>query len=183
MFEGREIRLKMTAGVFITMNPGYAGRTELPDNLKALFRPVSMMVPDYALIAEIMLYAEGFLDARPLAQKMVKMYKLCSEQLSQQDHYDYGMRQVKSVLVMSGGQKRANPDLPENISLIRAMQEANVPRFLADDLPLFEGIIGDLFPGIEPPRDERKAFNEAINNACNALRLQAVPFFLSLIHI
>ena len=112
-----------------------------------------------------MLYAEGFLDSRVLAQKMVKMYKLCSEQLSQQDHYDYGMRQVKSVLVMSGEQKRANPDLHENISLIRAMLEANIPRFLADDLPLFNGIIGDLYPNLEIPAVDYGALKSACENA------------------
>ncbi|KPA86847.1 putative dynein heavy chain [Leptomonas pyrrhocoris] len=147
-FDGHPIQLSPNFGVFITMNPGYAGRTELPDNLKALFRPICMMIPDYALIAEIMFYSEGFSNARTLAQKMVQLYKLSSEQLSKQDHYDFGMRAVKSILVMAGSLKRHSANESEDMLLIRAMRDANVPKFLRDDTTLFMALVRDLFPTI-----------------------------------
>lgn len=90
------------------------------------------------LIAEVILYSEGFESSKNLAQKMVQMYKLCSEQLSQQDHYDFGMRAVKSVLVMAGSLKRQNPDKSEDVVLIRALRDSNLPKFLKQDAVLFQ---------------------------------------------
>ncbi len=58
-FEGNDIPLDYKFGVYITMNPTYAGRTNLPDHLKAMFRPVAMMTPDFELIAEIMFMSDG----------------------------------------------------------------------------------------------------------------------------
>ena len=95
------------------MNPGYAGRTELPESVKALFRPVVVIVPDLQQICEIMLFSEGFLLAKVLAKKMTVLYKLAKEQLSRQYHYDFGLRALKAVLVMAGELKRGSPDLNE----------------------------------------------------------------------
>jgi dynein heavy chain len=179
LFEGNHIPLVSTVAVCVTMNPGYAGRTELPDNLKVLFRPVAMMIPDYGLIAEIMLFAEGFDTATELSKKMVKLYKLASEQLSQQDHYDFGMRAVKSVLVMAGALKRANPGMDEDSVLIRAMRDSNVPKFLRDDLPLFGAIVQDLFPSAKIEDADYGNLQEQVEGSIKDKVLQAVPEFIT----
>ncbi len=106
-FMGDNIRIISTVGAFITMNPGYAGRTELPESLKALFRPCAMVVPDFEMICENMLLSEGFLSARPLAKKIVTLYRLGADLLSKQAQYDWGLRAIKSVLRVAGGLKRA----------------------------------------------------------------------------
>jgi len=161
VFEGKQIVLKHSVGFFVTMNPGYAGRTELPDNVKSLFRPVTMIVPDLRQICEIMLMSQGFQGARVLSTKMTVLYKLSKEQLSKQHHYDFGMRALKSVLVMAGQLKRQFGELPEDIVLMRALRDMNLPKFIYEDVPLFMGLISDLFPGLECPRVRYESFNQA----------------------
>jgi dynein heavy chain 2, cytosolic len=93
------------AGIFVTLNPagkGYGGRSKLPDNLKALFRSVAMAAPDNEVIAEVLLLSEGFQEARQLALKVVALYDMAQKLLLPQQHYDWGLRSLKTVLSVSG---------------------------------------------------------------------------------
>ncbi|CAK4776251.1 unnamed protein product [Aphanomyces euteiches] len=145
-FQGKKLALVPTVGFFITMNPGYAGRTELPENLKALFRSCAMIRPDVQPICENMLMSEGFLHARSLAKKFVTLYQLSSELLSKQVHYDWGLRAVKSVLMVAGSLKRSDPTAQEETVLMRALRDFNIPKLPVRDVPTFLGLLRDLFP-------------------------------------
>ncbi|KAI5103364.1 dynein beta chain, ciliary, partial [Silurus meridionalis] len=177
-FFGQIIKLIPTVGVFITMNPGYAGRAELPENLKALFRPCAMVVPDFELICEIMLVAEGFTEARILARKFITLYSLCKELLSKQDHYDWGLRAIKSVLVVAGSLKRGDPGRPEDQVLMRALRDFNIPKIVLDDKPVFMGLIGDLFPALDVPRKRNMEFEKLVKKSVLDLKLQAEDNFV-----
>ncbi|KAL4703187.1 hypothetical protein ACJJTC_018259 [Scirpophaga incertulas] len=177
-FMGEIIVLVPTVGIFITMNPGYAGRTELPENLKALFRPCAMVVPDFELICEIMLVAEGFQEAKILARKFITLYTLCKELLSKQDHYDWGLRAIKSVLVVAGSLKRGDPGRPEEEVLMRTLRDFNIPKIVTDDMPVFMGLIGDLFPALEVPRKRDLDFERTVKQAAMDLSLQPEDNFI-----
>lgn len=124
------------------MNPGYAGRSDLPENLKQLFRQQAMTVPNSQDIAQVTLYAQGFLHSDILAKKIAPFFESCYEQLSRQPHYDFGLRALKSVLRSSGHIKRSQNFEAVSTSnlefecqvLIRSLQENIMPKLVQEDV-------------------------------------------------
>lgn len=169
--DGTVMPLEEGTSGFITMNPGYIGRAELPESLKVLFRPITVVVPDRQMIMENMLMSEGFVSAKELAKKFASLYYLLEDLLSPQKHYDWGLRAIKSVLVVAGSLLRAREGQVEEDVLYRALRDFNVPKILAQDMAIFMGLLQDLFPGVDPPRQRDVAFEGVIAETAREMGL------------
>jgi dynein heavy chain len=142
------------------------------------------MVPDSALIAEIMLFAEGFSNTRVLAKKVDTLYKLAIQQLSKQDHYDFGLRALTTALRSAGGRKRLDMTVSDEVVLFMAMKDNNIPKLTAEDVPLFNAILSDLFPGIELSPIDYGVMRNAISEEMKIANLQPIEStFLKVIQL
>ncbi|KAJ0379023.1 Dynein heavy chain cytoplasmic [Colletotrichum chrysophilum] len=169
---GRQLHVNANTGIFITMNPGYAGRSNLPDNLKKLFRSVAMSKPDKELISEVMLYSQGFNQAKQLSKQTVPFFDQCSARLSKQAHYDFGLRALKSVLVSSGGLKRARlaasdgsigaEEVVEPEIIVQSIRETIAPKLIKSDVEILTEVEETCFPGVKYVPANLEKLEEAI---------------------
>jgi dynein heavy chain len=184
--EERPIILIKSCGYFITMNPGYAGRQELPENLKVLFRGVTMMRPDRRIIMMVKLSSVGYKDSENLSFKFNELYHLCEEQLSAQRHYDFGLRNILSVLRTAGNSKRQLiGEQYEEMILSRTLRDMNLSKFVAQDIPLFKSLLKDIFPkNADPKKKEYALMEKAVNKIMKERNLSEAPdWFIKIVQL
>ncbi|KAF0993064.1 hypothetical protein HZS_1322, partial [Henneguya salminicola] len=174
---GKKISLDRNIAIFITMNPDYAGRSRLPNNLKRLFRSFAMTQPDRQLIAQVILYSQGLSTAEILSSKIVPLLKLCNEQLSQQYHYDFGLRTLKNILVSAGNIKRLTVNEKKDIVsfeqelIVQSVVQSILPKLTAEDTVLFLSIIDDIFPNVLVKQSESLSLLTEIKAVCSDMSL------------
>ncbi|KAL3981550.1 Dynein heavy chain N-terminal region 2 family protein [Acanthocheilonema viteae] len=152
MLADRDIPVDLNSAIFITLNPaskGYGGRQKLPDNLKQLFRPIIMSVPDNELIAETLLSSEGFCDAKKLSRKLVSIFDLSKEMLSSQQHYDWGLRALKTVLRSCGNLLVNRLDKNEVQVVVDALMLNTLSKLTFEDSKRFSTLIDDIFLNVK----------------------------------
>ena len=186
----RTIDVDFNASIFVTLNPAgkdYGGRSQVPDNLKALFRPIAMGRPDNELIAEVYLKSEGFSVAKDLAVKIVTLFTLSKQLLTPQRIYDFGLRALKTVLKTGGKlvveakkqrQKQHQQRDPlgaetEAELLIQAVRVNTLSKLTVGDTSRFLALIGDVFPGVASSDTAGGMLEHAIREALDRMKLGA----------
>ena len=179
----KEVSLDTNSGIFVTMNPagkGYGGRQKLPDNLKQLFRPVVMSQPDSLVIAEVYLFSEGFKEAEDIAKKLVGLFRVSKQLLSNQQHYDWGLRSIIPVLKSCGSMLRKmknNSSFQQNLQteselVVNSLRVNIISRLTFFDNMKFDEILRDTFPNIQFNNAGYEQLEEALRESFSDLGLE-----------
>ncbi len=140
-----------------------------------------MSAPDLELIAETMLYSEGFKHAKKLSTKVVSLFKLCKQLLSTQQHYDWQLRAQKTILGTGGqliqqelkkGRKLAYED--EALILIKSIRVNTISKLTYQDAHKYEALQADMFPGIKSEDIAYEELTAAITKTIADNKLQLI---------
>jgi len=165
-FEGCNLNLDVTGNICASINLEQSRHIDLPDNLKVLFRSVTMIAPDIRKIAEVELFAGGFLRAKDLAAKLVVSYKLLTDHLAERRHYNFRMSSLKTVIAGAISMKQNIPDEDECTLLLRSMIDVNISQLCNADIPIFQNIMRDVFPEVDMPPFNCSAILNALEAVC-----------------
>ena len=145
-FPGEE-KFSIENGFFVTItqNSSYIGRTQIPDSLRVLFRPVSLVSPDWMTIAEVRLASYGF-KSKELAVPLVSVLKTATTQLPGERHYSFGLRSLVAVLDLAQ-EKLTEEGRDEKIVLVEAIRAILTPRLCLPDVQRLDRVIDTHFPG------------------------------------
>lgn len=182
------------------MNPAgkdYGGRNRIPDNLKSLFLPVAMSVPDNRAIVRFLLLAEGFTDrtAQDLGSTVADWFEMASGSMSRQKHYDWGLRAIKACVESSGRRlqqyfdsKQQNIDARFEMEIvIDTLRQQIKSKLIEEDVPKFDGLVEAIFGKVAYLTDEEQTMveNEKLDKAirkaiveCNLLENNVGDFDL-----
>lgn len=173
---GHSISVHPKTGLFVTMNPGYVGRNELPENLKRLFRSFSMERPDLEMIIDVILTSQKLTHTEELSSRLVRFYEKLEKTTSFQRHYDFGLRAIKSILRMCGTRRcegnianSQRAGLQEEEDLVsRCIIDSVLPKLVPEDVTKFHELTRQVFGDRHISSSEFEAFYDRIRKAAVA---------------
>lgn len=162
----------------MTLNPAgadYGGRQKLPGNIQALFRPIVMQQPEPKEIARVLLFVEGFQQNEEIGNRIVEFFDLCSKMLSSEKHYDWGLRELKTILVGCGSELRLNRNTKAPMEfeiVVQALKSNTMSKLSLKDGFRFEMLLKSVFPEVEVSGVQQSPLLPHIETAYEALALR-----------
>lgn len=174
---GTSATLNHTTALFITLNPHYAGRSRLPENLKRKFREFSVKKSDNDVIANVILNILGFNKSKELSRKVVRLFNILTEKCNIQKHYDFGLRTLKKTLRNCFDIFNNSIEINEELILVRSLCQVILPTLIREDEKTFLTCIQEVFSCGEI-NEQNEQFVEILSHICHAQNVSATEEFI-----